>query len=71
MGEEEFVLTDKGRDYLQSLRYTLPSQKPKTRDSADHAILGLIEAGWTDFRTDSPEVRHILRRLYEAGYIDG
>lgn len=73
MDEQEFVLTDKGQAYLQRLRENIDVQKSGTRESADHAILGFIESGWPfgpRSGTQSSEVRSILKRLFEAGYIE-
>ena len=73
----EVDITDKGRDYLDSLPERIPPmQKGQKRTSAarDKVILSSIQGYGPieieEISEDTPVVRSSIRRLFEAGYIE-
>lgn len=79
---DELILTDKGRQYLDSLRNKwMETETFSEREREDNALLGWIDTGYITSpgeaisRAQGSEVlvsriRQGYRRLYEAGYLE-
>lgn len=68
--DDEFILTERGKRKLDSLRDRLHDQIIPNWEVEDYLVLNSVHLGAIPVTGPGSEFAPILRRLFEGGYID-